>query len=117
MSDSSNTSQVPATKPTAMARRDFLVLGSAAVAGVAASSLSAGTIRGIANPEAGPILSVGFTDAVEREGKKHKVVRSSALHAAHRLRFADAGFRNGAARLTVHGLWEPQERDAPPSSV
>jgi hypothetical protein len=109
---------VATPKPATLARREFLVLGSVAAAGVAASSLSAGTIRGIAAPADGPVLSVGFTDAFERAGKLHTVVRRSAgLRAAGRLRFADAGFRDGGARLTVHGLWEPRDRDAAPASV
>jgi hypothetical protein len=96
-----------AEKPMTLARRDFLMLGSMAVAGAAASTLSAGTIRRIAAPDDGPVLSIGFTDAFDRGG----------MVAARGLRFADAGFLRRGARLTVHGLWEPQPANSAPASV
>lgn len=82
----------------ALGRRDFLIMGSAAVAGAAASNLTAGTIAPLAIPAAGAVLSVGFAG---------QLAAGSGLVAAERLRLRDERFLAGGARLTVLGAWQP----------
>ncbi|HEX9983023.1 MAG TPA: hypothetical protein VGF69_07155 [Thermoanaerobaculia bacterium] len=81
-------------------RRDFLVLGSAAAVGAAASGLSAGPIQAVVAPATGAILSVGYSDD------------GAHLHSASRLRTTDSRFREEGVELTVHGLWQPRSRAA-----
>jgi len=82
----------------ALGRREFLVLGTAAAAGAAATSLRAGTIATIATPTGGAILSVGFAGQLDA---------GAPLLAAARFRQADAEFGRSGARVTVLGAWRP----------
>ncbi|HEX8151665.1 MAG TPA: hypothetical protein VF698_01010 [Thermoanaerobaculia bacterium] len=91
----SNDKQVTGGSMT-MPRRDFIRLGSVAVASVAASNLSAGAIRSIAAPRSGSILSIGFL-AAEGEG----------VTSASRLRSTDRQLADGA-KLTIHGYSRPE---------
>lgn len=85
-------------------RREFMLIGSAAAVGVAASNVSAGTLHSIARVEgANPVLSIGFAAADDA----HAV-------AADSLRFADGSFAD-AARVTVHGLTRAESQAAPVS--
>lgn len=98
----------------ALPRRDFLVLGSAAMAGAVASSLTAGTVRAIAMPAAGAVLSVGYTDAVVDRRAAGEADPPSRLIAAKSLRLADPRFDAGV-RVVVHGLSRPAARITPAS--
>jgi len=93
----------------ALPRRDFLVLGSAAIFGAAASSITATPLSLVAAPEAGSVLSVGFID---RTGPVSPESKTSANHpvSADRLRVSDAGFRGSGTRVLVHGLTSPEHR-------
>lgn len=99
------------------ARREFLVLGSAVVAGAAASTVTAGTIRNISSSPAGAVLSVGYTDAISRVGSAHKMETGSSVVSAERFLLSDHRFRDGGARVTVHGVWQPEGRREDPSSI
>ncbi|HEY0156892.1 MAG TPA: hypothetical protein VGF28_06310 [Thermoanaerobaculia bacterium] len=83
----------------ALGRRDFLIMGSAAVAGAAASSVTAATIAPLAIPAAGAVLSVGFSE---------QLAAGSGVVAAERLRLRDERFLDGGARVTVLGAWQPR---------
>ena len=84
-----------------MHRRDFLMLGSVATVGVAAS-MSAGTNGALASLVQRQQLSVGFAEPANGEVQR--------VHRADQLRSGDAGFLTGTARVTVHGLWRPERR-------
>jgi hypothetical protein len=90
-------------------RRDFLLLGSVAVAGVAASGLSADVIRAVAGPVGGSVLSIGFTEATAGE--------ESRVGSAQRLGGSDRELASNGARVTIHGYFRPEERSAEPVSV
>lgn len=83
----------------ALARRDFLMLGSAAVVGAAASSVTASTIRAVASPVAGSVLSVGFFD--------------QGIADARSPRLLDRGFHHDSARVLIHGFSRPAGSDSP----
>ena len=90
-------------------RREFLMLGSAATVGVAASmSASTAGPLGLLMPSR-PQLSVGFADL--SEGTPQRIRRADELH------FGDARFVASDARVTVHGLWRPESRRNTPSKV
>lgn len=84
-----------------MHRRDFLMLGSVATVGVAAS-MSAGTNGALGALVQRPQLSVGFAEPANGEVRR--------LHRADQLRSGEADFLAGTARVTVHGLWRPERR-------
>jgi len=87
-------------------RRQFLVLGSAAVAAAAASSLSADIVRGaLATEQKAPRISVGYSGATIDEFNVPSF--ASRLTAAAKLRSGDAALA-GAVRLKVHGLVRPE---------
>jgi hypothetical protein len=94
----SNASQ-PAREKWELARRDFLIMGSMAVAGVAASTASAGTISALATRTPGSILSVGFA---ERTGPGASLVSAESVRGGDR-RFVDSG-----VRVTLHGISQPE---------
>jgi hypothetical protein len=91
----------------ALPRRDFLVLGSAAIFGAAASSVAGGTLSVVASPAAGSVLSVGFTDRTAPVAEPDAGVTATP---ANGLRAGDAGFRSSGARILVHGLTSPEHR-------
>ncbi|HEV7768225.1 MAG TPA: hypothetical protein VGQ76_24700 [Thermoanaerobaculia bacterium] len=97
----------------ALPRRDFLVLGSAAVVCAATSSVASATVRAIASPVGGAVLSVGYAEPTEGTDSGN----SSRLIAAQSLRLADRGFDRNGARVTVHGLWRPEARETAPASI
>ncbi|HYI11942.1 MAG TPA: hypothetical protein VEK57_23000 [Thermoanaerobaculia bacterium] len=89
-----------------LARRQFLVLGSAAVAAAAATSLSADIVRSaLVIEDAAPRLSVGFTDATLADFASTEF--SPWLTAAAKLRSGDSSLRNGVL-LKIHGLVRPE---------
>jgi hypothetical protein len=88
----------------ALPRRDFLVLGSAAAFSVAASSVTASTLRMVAAPAAGSILSVGYT---ERTAPVDVSNNAFSVVPAKNLRVSDGSFRHSGARVLVHGLSSP----------
>ncbi|MFP5245379.1 MAG: hypothetical protein ACLGH0_01705 [Thermoanaerobaculia bacterium] len=82
---------------TGMHRRQFLVLSSTAVAGIAATSVSAGTPGALTMLKGpGPVLSVGFVNSDAAEGTR--------VVPAERIGLTDVRFRQSGARVTVHGL-------------
>jgi hypothetical protein len=101
-----------ATEKWALPRRDFLVLGSAAVFGVAASSVTAATLRVVASPAAGAVLSVGYT---ERTAPVDASTTAFSVVPARNLRVGDASFRHSGARVMVHGL--SPAKNKPPVEV
>jgi hypothetical protein len=88
------------TEKWALPRRDFLVLGSAAVLGAAASSVTASTLVSVAAPEAGSVLSIGYAPVAAED--------AAVLH-ADTLRFSDNTFRDSGVRVTVHGFSAPEK--------
>jgi hypothetical protein len=84
-----------------MLRREFLMLGSVATVGVAAS-MSAGTNGALGALVQRQQLSVGFAEPATGDEQR--------VHRADHLRSGDADFLSGTARVTVHGLWRPEQR-------
>lgn len=82
-----------------LARRDFLIMGSMAVAGVAASTAGAGTIAGFTTRAPGSILSVGFAE---------RNVPGASLVSAESVRGGDRRFVDSGVRVTVHGISQPE---------
>lgn len=89
-------------------RRQFLVLGSAAVAAAAASSLSADIVRGalVTEPKTSRI-SVGYVGA--SIGEFNDPSFAPSLTAAAKLRSGDPALAGGV-RLKVHGLVRPEAK-------
>jgi hypothetical protein len=104
----SNPTANTATREWALGRRDFLILGTAAAAGVAATSLAAGTISTIVTPAAGSILSVGFVERLQAD---------AMVKGAARFRQADAEFLRSGARVTVLGAFRPEALAKAPVSI
>jgi hypothetical protein len=99
VSNASNPTANTASREWALGRRDFLILGTAAAAGAAATSLAAGTISTIVTPAAGSILSVGFVERLQAD---------APVVGAARFRQADAEFLRSGARVTVLGAFRPE---------
>jgi hypothetical protein len=94
------------TSATLLPRREFLVLGSAAVAAAAATSLSADLVRSaLVIEDTAPRLSVGFADAKLDDFAKPSFARR--LSAASKLRSGDSSLDNGV-RVNIHGLVRPE---------
>jgi hypothetical protein len=93
----------------ALPRRDFLVLGSAAVFGAAASTITASPLSLVASPEVGAVLSVGFIDRTGPVSLESKTPNPRAVSAGTLRGNAD-GFRRSGARVLVHGLTSPERR-------
>jgi hypothetical protein len=95
-------------------RRQFLVLGSAAVAGAAATTLSADAVRKVFTAEApAPVLSVGFADATLTDFENPEF--AARLSAALDLSSSDPAFSD-AVRVRILGLVQPEaERESPVS--
>jgi hypothetical protein len=94
------------TGATLLARRQFLVLGSAAMAAAAATSLSADIVRSaLVIEDTAPRLSVGFTDATLTQFAEPSF--APRLTDASKLRSGDASLATGV-RLKIHGLGRPQ---------
>lgn len=108
MSNQSNPTANVASREWALGRRDFLILGTAAAAGVAATSLAAGTISTIVTPAAGSILSVGFAERLQAD---------ASVMGAARFRQADAEFLRSGARVTVLGAFRPEALATAPVSI
>lgn len=92
-----NVKPEPPMEKWVLPRRDFLVLGSAAAIGAAASTAGAATLRAVVTPASGSVLSVGFAEPV-----------AAAAMPATALRIADGTFRESGARLLVHGFGSPR---------
>lgn len=87
---------------TVMPRRQFLVLGSAAVAVAAASSLSAEVVRGVlSTEEKAPHVSAGFAEAAIDDFTKPSF--ATRVAGAAKLRSGDSSLTSGV-RLKVHGI-------------
>jgi hypothetical protein len=108
VSNESNPTANVASREWALGRRDFLILGTAAAAGAAATSLAAGTISTIVTPAAGSILSVGFVERLQAD---------ASVLGALRLRQADAAFLRSGARVTVLGAFRPEALATAPVSI
>lgn len=91
--------------PTLLPRREFLVLGSAAVAAVAATSLTADIVRDVLTVEdRSPRLAVGFAGAIDPGVPVPSAQRvTSAVH----LRSGDAALEGGVL-LSILGLVSPR---------
>lgn len=90
-------------EPDGMYRRDFLALSATAVAGIAATGASASTSGALTVLKGtSPVLSVGFAELDSVEGGR--------VLSADRLPIGDSQFHENGARLTVHGLWRPEQR-------
>ena len=96
----------------ALPRRDFLVLGSTAVVCAAASSVTGATVRAIAMPAAGAVLSVGYAEPALDDA-----IAATNLISARSLRLVDSGFNLNGARIVVHGLSRPEGRSKQPASI
>jgi hypothetical protein len=94
-------------------RRQFLVLGTAAVAGVATTSLTAGIRRAASPRESTPKIAVGFANATMQEfvdpGFAIRIIDAARVG-------ADAGSFDGAVDLRVHGAVRA-DRNAPQSRL
>jgi hypothetical protein len=96
-------------KTGGMPRRDFILLGSAAVAAVSATGVSASALRAITGPVGGSILSIGYSDAIV--GEESGVVSAKYLGSSDRTLATDG------VRLTIHGYWRPEARRSTPLAV
>lgn len=96
-------SNTPSTDDvTLLPRRQFLVLGSAAVAAAAATSLSADIVRTtLVIEDTAPRLSVGFTDATP--GDPGMPAFAPRLTGAASLRSGDHSLQSGV-RVRIHGV-------------
>lgn len=83
-------------------RRQFLVLGSAAVVGAAATSLSANMVRGVPASEGTARVSAGFAPAAFADVQSPEFA-PRALTAASHLRSGEAALAAGV-RVKVHGM-------------
>ena len=108
MSSSTSSSPEAEVAKWVLPRRDFLMLGSAAVASAAASSVAAATLRVVAAPSAGSILSVGYGEPAAPETETTSVVSARAL------RLSDDALRSAGVLVAVEGYSRPgaQNRDA-----
>jgi hypothetical protein len=104
----SKTVQQSSREKWELARRDFLIMGSVAVAGAAASSVTASPLTSIMSPVAGSVLSVGFA---EQAGADASLVGADQFRAADRL------FLRTGARVTVHGVSQPAATRNEPVSI
>ena len=90
-------------EPVGIPRRQFLVLGSAAVVGVAATSLSADIVRSTRTvEEIAPRLSVAFVKASLADFASNDFAPRALTAAAH-LRSGDPALAGGV-RMKVHGV-------------
>lgn len=94
-------------------RREFLVLGSAAMVGLAATDLHSDVLTSIAATPM-PLLSVGFWNGNIDE-LRHESERPSyrAVVAADRLVAADSSLVREGARVTVLGFWRGEANRQP----
>lgn len=99
------------TQDTGATRRQFLVLGSVAMAGAAATTLSAEAVRKVfAADSPAPVLSVGFADATLKDFENPAF--SARLTAALELSSSDPAFSD-AVRVKILGLVQPEsERES-----
>jgi hypothetical protein len=96
-----------AAGPALLPRRQFLVLGTTAVAVAAATSVSAEIVRGaLVTEDQTPRLSVGFADATVADFTTRPSF-APRLTAASRLRSGDSSLRGGV-RVKVHGVVRPE---------
>jgi hypothetical protein len=94
------------TGPTLLPRRQFLVLGSAAVGAAAVTSLSSDIVRSVlAIDDPAPRLSVGFAEVKFEDFAQPSFVQRMASASAPRS--GDASLENGV-RLKIHGLVRPE---------
>jgi hypothetical protein len=92
----------PEAGETLLPRRQFLVLGSAAVATVAATSISADIVRSaLVIEDTAPRLSIGFADASLEQFAQPSFAQP--LIAATKLRSGDPALGDGV-RIKVHGV-------------
>lgn len=99
--------------PLVMPRRQFLLLGSAAVLGVAATGYPSELMRTAGEPRELSLLSVAHTDLLLAKDRQ-AIAGARLTRAASAL---DARFVRDGARVTVHGFWRSASRAAEPLSV
>jgi hypothetical protein len=104
-----STNPDPEVEKWALPRRDFLVLGSVAVLGAAATSVTASTLRVVATPAEGAVLSIGYSEHVEPVTTDPGVSATGPVASAKTLRGNGNRFDNGA-RVTIHGISRRDER-------
>jgi len=98
-----------------MQRRDFVRLGSFAVAGLAATGLADDAVRGVAGafyPPALPLLSIGYWN-----GSFDDPASNERIVAADSLSSGDSRFTAAGARLRLAGFWRAEHHRAQPLSI
>lgn len=101
--------------PLLLPRRQFLVLGSTAVAVAAASSLSADIVRGaLVIEDKAPRLSLGFVDANIADFTAPEF--TARVKPAADIGSGDSSLADGV-RMKIHGLVRPETRAEEPASM
>jgi hypothetical protein len=97
-----------------MHRREFLMLGSTAVVGLAATSLPAQVLRSISNPR-DAALSIGYLDYLPRVSQSFPA--RTRLVPAESLSSGDRSFTNSGALIRLVGFWRPLRSRSTPLSA
>ncbi|HKO59365.1 MAG TPA: hypothetical protein VJ276_26090 [Thermoanaerobaculia bacterium] len=100
-----------------MPRRDFLLMGSAAVVGLAATGLPAQVIRGVVAGNGLPILSIGYWPGALRPRADAPAVPARRIIPATSLHHADPRFLAAGARMRVEGFWRAAHHSVRPLSL
>lgn len=103
-----------------MPRRDFLLMGSAAVVSLAATGLPAQVVRGVVGGSGLPILSIGYWPGALRPrplAEGEPAVPARRIIPAASLRHADPRFLTAGARMRVEGFWRAAHHAARPLSL
>jgi hypothetical protein len=99
-------------------RRQFLLIGSAALVGFAARDLKADVLRPAADAALPQTLSVAYVGGYIGDGLTVGSVKGSApVEVAGRMTVGDPSFLGKSARVTVLGLWRAEARRNEPLSV
>jgi hypothetical protein len=96
-----------------MHRREFLMLGSSAVVGLAAASLPAQVLRSMSNVR--DTLSVGYLDYVPRSSDSFPA--RAHLVSAESLSSGDPRFADSGVLMRLVGFWRPQHSRSTPLSA
>jgi hypothetical protein len=100
-----------------MPRRDFLLMGSAAVVGLAATGLPAQVIRGVVGGNGMPILSIGYWPGALRPKSDAPAVPARRILPVGSLRHADPRFLGAGARMRIEGFWRAAHHAVRPLSL
>jgi hypothetical protein len=99
-------------------RRQFLLLGSAALVGFAARDLRADAIRPAAEAALPESLSLAFVGGYIGDGRSNASIKgSAAVEVADRMTVGDPSFLGKSAQVSVLGLWRAEARRHEPLSV